>query len=73
MARILLVATDELARATLRKILKREAHDISEATDAMLAAKLYHEKPADLVIVDLMMPDMRAIDTMRLALSRSVT
>ena len=61
MARILLIDDEELVRATLRGILETAGHDVVEAADGREGLERYRENPADVVVVDIIMPQMEGI------------
>ncbi len=62
MARILLINDEELVRATLRKILETAGHDVVDAADGRVGLERYRENPADVVITDIIMPQMEGIE-----------
>ena len=70
MATILVI--DDLApvRTLLRTVLERAGHEVTEAPNGRLGLAAYREKPADLVITDLLMPEMNGLD-MILELTRA--
>jgi len=63
MARILLIDDDAPVRRTLRKMLERQGYEVEEAPDGKAGLTLYQENPADLIITDLIMPEMEGIET----------
>ena len=63
MARILVVDDDELTRRTLRLFLERSGHRVTEAGDGHIATKLYREDPADVLIIDIYMPEKEGLET----------
>ena len=65
MSRILVIDDDAQIREMLRQMLEREGYEIAEASDGREGLKLYHEEPADLVIIDLIMPGKEGIETIR--------
>ncbi len=69
MASILLVDDDDSLRAFLRHILEEHGHQIREATNGQVGLTLYRERPADLVITDILMPERDGMDV-TLALTR---
>lgn len=69
MASILILDDDESLRALLRYILEEDGHQIREATNGRNGLTLYREKPADLVITDILMPERDGMDV-TLALTR---
>ena len=65
MARILIMEDEDQMRAVLRQILESSGHEVMEATDGVEGIRLYHEKPADVVIVDIIMPEKEGFETIR--------
>ena len=63
MARIMVVDDDAQIRNMLCKMLKREGHNVSDATNGVQAIRRYREEPTDLVITDIIMPDKEGIET----------
>ena len=62
MACILLIDDEESCRVTLRKILETAGHDVVEAADGREGLERYRENPADVVITDILMPQMEGIE-----------
>jgi len=65
MANILVVDDEEPIRALLRAVLERAGHAVMEAPNGRAGLTLYRRQPADLVIMDLLMPDMNGLETIR--------
>ena len=65
MARILIVEDDTQMREMLKQMLTREGYEVADAPDGKVALKLFREKPADIVITDLIMPEKEGIETIR--------
>ena len=63
--RILLLDDEPEIRSTLRDGLILEGYDIQTAPDGRLGLKLYHERPVDLVITDVLMPEMDGLEVIR--------
>lgn len=63
MPRILVVDDDEQIRAMLRMTLEREGYEVAEAGDGKMAMDRYAADPADLVIMDIVMPEKEGIET----------
>jgi DNA-binding response OmpR family regulator len=61
MANILVVDDEKQIRLMLRRMLEREGHKVTEAPDGKIALKSHRENPADLVITDIIMPEMEGI------------
>jgi CheY-like chemotaxis protein len=59
---ILLVDDDEQFRAMLSEALTNEGHHVVEASDGQQAIKLYADRPTDLVITDLVMPQKEGLE-----------
>lgn len=64
MARILVVDDDHQVRDMLRRMLERAGYEVDEAPDGRAAIELYRKTPADLVILDILMPEMEGVETM---------
>ena len=61
-ARILVVDDDEPTRTLLRRLLSMEGYTIDEAPDGPGAMKSLSQTPADLLLVDVMMPGQDGLD-----------
>jgi two-component system response regulator (stage 0 sporulation protein F) len=70
MARILVIDDQESMRTMLRLVLKGAGHEVLEASNGRLGLELYREQSADLVITDILMPEMNGLELM-LELTRS--
>jgi DNA-binding response OmpR family regulator len=60
---ILIIDDDPAMRSTVRKILEREGHDVREAVDGDEGLRVFRERPADVVVTDLIMPGKEGIET----------
>ena len=58
MARILIVDDDKHIRALFREALELSGHAVIEAINGEEGVRVFYEKPADLIITDLLMPVM---------------
>ncbi len=58
MARILLIDDDEGLRFVMAEGLRSAGHEVTEAADGNEGLRLYHAEPPELVITDIVMPDM---------------
>jgi CheY-like chemotaxis protein len=67
MARVLLIDDEELVRATLRYALERAGHAVTEAANGREGIKALDRGGIDLVITDIVMPEMEGIETIRAA------
>ncbi|MCK4486272.1 MAG: response regulator [Desulfobacterales bacterium] len=65
MAKILIIDDEEQVRLYLRKILEPEGHEVEEASDGKVGIRLYREEPADLIIMDIFMPEKEGFETIR--------
>ena len=63
MARVLIIEDDAQTRKTLRNILERAQHEVVEAHNGKVGISLYREEPADLVIADMIMPEVDGVET----------
>lgn len=58
MARILIIDDDAQIRVLLRQILEHEGYEVMSAADGKEGLKKFRQSPADLVITDLLLPEM---------------
>ncbi len=63
MANVLIVDDEEQVRDLLRSFLLRKGHDVRDASDGGAALKLHRQSPADLIILDLIMPNKEGLQT----------
>ncbi|HSQ50890.1 MAG TPA: response regulator [Nitrospiraceae bacterium] len=70
MARILVIDDQESMRTVLRLVLRGAGHEVLAASNGRLGLELYREKSADLIITDILMPEMNGLELM-LELTRS--
>lgn len=64
-ASILVVDDEEAIRTSLRSILEDEGYDVSVAANGVEALKIYGTDPPDLMILDIWMPEMDGLETLR--------
>ena len=63
MARILIIEDDDKFRAMVRKMLEKAGYDdIEEAANGSIGVKLFRQRPFDLVITDIVMPDKEGLE-----------
>lgn len=62
MAQILIIDDDKLLRDMLRTALELNGHDVVDVSDGFAAIKQYGQKPADLIITDIIMPGKDGIE-----------
>ena len=65
MANILVIDDDPAVRMTIRLVLEREGHTVKLATDGLAGMKAIKAGGVDLLIVDIFMPGMDGIETIR--------
>jgi CheY-like chemotaxis protein len=65
MCRLLLVDDDHAFRTMLVKLLTRGGHEVRDVEDGRAALRAQREDAADLVITDLVMPDMEGLETIQ--------
>jgi two-component system response regulator (stage 0 sporulation protein F) len=70
MATILVIDDQEPIRALLRAALEEDSHEVLEASNGLLGLERYRERAADLIITDIVMPEMDGLELM-LELRRS--
>jgi CheY-like chemotaxis protein len=70
MATILVIDDQEQIRALLRVALEGAGHDVLEASNGRLGLALYRARAADLIITDIVMPEIDRLEMM-LGLTRN--
>ena len=63
MARILVIDDDNQICVLLRTVLERAGHEVEVALDGRSAIRLFEQNPTDLVVTDILMPDMEGVET----------
>ena len=61
MERILIIDDESQIRSMLRLMLERDGYEVVEAPDGIEGIRAYRQKPADLIITDLIMPNKDGI------------
>src|SRR5512134_1606078 len=69
MATILIIDDEEPIRALLRTTLEAAGHEVTEAANGRIGLERYRHRPTDLVITDILMPELNGLD-MLLELTR---
>jgi two-component system, response regulator, stage 0 sporulation protein F len=62
MAKILVIDDESPIRSLLRAVLESDHHQVFEAANGRLGLELYRERSVDLIITDLVMPEMNGFD-----------
>jgi len=62
--RLLVVDDDDDIRLLLAELLRGADYDVETATDGRAALRAFHANPADLVILDLSMPELDGFETL---------
>ena len=63
MAKILVVDDEELVRQMLRHTLEYAGFEVQEAENGLEAIEKHKNNPADLIIIDIIMPEKEGIET----------
>jgi DNA-binding NtrC family response regulator len=63
MSHILVIEDDAQIRGLLRHILERAGYEVSDAPDGAVGIAIHRNKPADLVITDILMPQKEGLET----------
>ena len=71
MARILVIDDDELLRGAVRVVLEAAGYEVIEASDGNVGLRLQREQGADLVLVDIFMPERDGLEVIRALRSES--
>ena len=62
MATILLFDDEESVRALLRSVLEAAGYEVTEAANGRQGLERYRQRPTDLVITDIAMPELNGLD-----------
>jgi two-component system response regulator (stage 0 sporulation protein F) len=62
MANILVIDDQDSIRALLRTMLEAAGHEVIEASNGRIGLELYRQRPTDLVITDILMPELNGLD-----------
>src|ERR1700757_3548837 len=62
--RLLVVDDDDDIRLLLEELLRGAGYDVETATDGRAALRAFHAGPADLVVLDLSMPELDGFETL---------
>lgn len=62
-ARVLIADDNAEMREVLRLMLEREGYEVEEAPNGEVALQRFREKPADVVVTDILMPEKDGIQT----------
>ena len=65
MARILVIDDDAQVRGAVRRILERARHTVEDVGNGDAGLRAHRERPADLIITDIFMPERDGIETVR--------
>ena len=57
MSYILVIEDDESVSQMLRDVVQKEGHEVSVAPDGLVGLEVFQRRPADLIIVDILMPN----------------
>ncbi len=60
---ILLIDDEEAFRRVLRQVLSKAGYDVVEAANGAEGIQRFYEKPADMIITDIIMPEKEGIET----------
>lgn len=71
MAKIIVIEDEELVRYTLKLTLESVGHEVWEACNGREGVALVESTPCDLVITDIIMPEMEGIETISTLRSKS--
>ena len=60
---VLIIEDDEFVQNMLKQTFERAGYEVATASNGRIGIQLYKSKPFDVVITDLIMPDMEGIET----------
>jgi two-component system response regulator VicR/two-component system response regulator RegX3 len=62
MTHVLLIDDEEALRASLSYALAKEGYQVTTAADGRTALKLFHKEVPDVIILDLMLPEIGGME-----------
>jgi DNA-binding response OmpR family regulator len=62
---VLVADDDDQVRMLLRRVLTKAGYDVSEARNGNEALRVFRQKPAAVLITDLIMPDKEGLETIQ--------
>src|SRR5258708_27859602 len=65
MTRVLVLDDDDILRSALSIVLAEAGYDVIDAANGVAGLYLYRERGADLVLVDIFMPEMDGLQVIR--------
>ncbi len=65
MARVLILDDEEAMREVIRMVLEEDGHEVAEASNGVQGLEMFRERPSDVVVTDLIMPQKDGIETIR--------
>ena len=60
---VLIIEDDDFVQNMLKQTFERAGYEVATASNGLVGLQLYHCKPFDVVITDLIMPEMEGIET----------
>ncbi len=63
MKRVLIIDDDFYVRDMMERLLRKARYEVMTADNGARALKLHRREPADLVITDILMPEMEGLET----------
>ena len=63
MSNILVIEDDEQVRSMLRVTLELVGYEVEDAPDGKEGLRIFHQKPFDLIITDIVMPEKDGMET----------
>jgi adenylate cyclase len=64
-SRILIADDDAVSRKLLRRLLEQDGHEVRSARDGAEALQLFAEQPCDVVLLDIVMPEVDGISVLQ--------
>lgn len=61
--KVLLIDDDDLVRKTVAVMLRELGHQVREADSGITGLRMFHEETPELVLTDIIMPDMEGVET----------
>jgi two-component system KDP operon response regulator KdpE len=62
---VLVIDDDELVRTPLRRLLELRGYQVDEACDGLSGVAAHRDRPADVLVIDMTMPDIDGVEVVR--------
>lgn len=60
---ILLIDDEDSFRSVIKQVLVKAGYEVVEASNGVAGIRYFYEKPADMIVTDIIVPDKEGIET----------